>query len=315
MSMALIAASHSPLLVKAELPPAGDIQDRVEQAFGAVRKFAHDYQPTLLVIFAPDHYNGFFQDLMPPFCIGTAARAVGDYDTLSGPVSVREDYALDMVEYVQKQGIDMPYSRAMVVDHGVAQPLEELFGTLSPLPIIPVFVNGVAPPWVPVERIRRMGQAVGSYLETLDERVLVIASGGLSHDPPLPRWDETDDAGREFLLEGRNPTPEFRAARQANVIKGAAAFARGLSPIIDLNPAWDSDFMDRCASGDPTRFDTYSIEEMTREAGHSVHECRTWVGAFSALSAAGPYDVSFRFYEPIREFIAGFGIMSAQTKA
>jgi len=314
MALALIAMSHSPLLHTAVLPPPPEVQAGVDNAFATIKQFAEDYQPTLIVEFAPDHYNGFFQDLMPPYCIGTKATAVGDYYTRAGELSVHEDYALGMVDFVQKAGLDCPYSRAMVVDHGMVQPLETLYGSITAVPIVPIFVNGVAPPWVPVQNIREFGQAVGQYITTLDEKVLVIASGGLSHDPPLPRWYETDDAGRNFLLQGRNPTEEFRDARQQRVIQGAAAFAQGKLDVIDLSPEWDTQFMDDCASGQPERFDAYDIQTMTKVAGNSSHEVRTWVGAFSALSVAGPYDVPFRFYEPIREFLAGFGVMTAKTR-
>jgi 2,3-dihydroxyphenylpropionate 1,2-dioxygenase len=306
--------SHSPLLHTAELPPPPEVQAGVDQSFAAIRQFAADFDPTLVVVFAPDHYNGFFQDMMPPFCVGTKATACGDYDTAAGPLSVNESAALAMIEFVQKAGVDLAFSRHMIVDHGMVQPLDTLFSSLTAKPMVPIFVNGVAPPWVPMKQIRLFGQAVGSYLNTLDERILVVASGGLSHDPPLPRWYETDDGGRNFLLQGRNPTEEFRQARQQRVIKGAAAFAKGELPIIDLNPQWDTQFMDDCASGQPERFDGYQIDEMTKQAGNSVHEVRTWVGAFSALSQAGSFDVTYRFYHPIREFIAGFGVMAARTK-
>jgi 2,3-dihydroxyphenylpropionate 1,2-dioxygenase len=35
-------------------------------------------------LLGPDHYNGFFDELMPPFCLGTAASAVGDDGTPAG---------------------------------------------------------------------------------------------------------------------------------------------------------------------------------------------------------------------------------------
>ena len=31
------------------------------------------FDPDLVVVFGPDHFNGFFYELMPAFCIGTAA--------------------------------------------------------------------------------------------------------------------------------------------------------------------------------------------------------------------------------------------------
>jgi 2,3-dihydroxyphenylpropionate 1,2-dioxygenase len=52
--------------------------------------------------------------------------------------------------------------------------------------------------------------------------------------------------------------------------------------------------------------------QMAADAGNSAHEVRTWVAAFSALGAAGPYSVEYEYYRPIREYIAGFGVMTAR---
>jgi 2,3-dihydroxyphenylpropionate 1,2-dioxygenase len=50
---------------------------------------------------------------------------------------------------------------------------------------------------------------------------------------------------------------------------------------------------------------------MEQVAGHSAHEVRTWIAAYSALAAAGHYTVQFSYYRPIPEYIAGFGITTA----
>ena len=47
---------------------------------------------------------------------------------------------------------------------------------------------------------------------------------------------------------------------------------------------------------------------MTRIAGNSAHEVRTWIAGYAALGAAGRYSVQFSYYRPIRELIAGFGL-------
>ena len=78
--------SHSPLL---NLPgPSRDLLDDIDGAIGQAREFVEDYDPELVVIFSPDHYNGFFYKSMPPFCIGTSANGVGDYRTHAGPLNV-----------------------------------------------------------------------------------------------------------------------------------------------------------------------------------------------------------------------------------
>jgi 2,3-dihydroxyphenylpropionate 1,2-dioxygenase len=46
-------------------------------------------------------------------------------------------------------------------------------------------------------------------------------------------------------------------------------------------------------------------------AGHSAHEVRNWVAAYSALAASCDYRVTYEFYRPIKEYIAGFGISTA----
>ncbi|MEV6702634.1 3-carboxyethylcatechol 2,3-dioxygenase, partial [Streptomyces sp. NPDC051453] len=285
-------------------------------AFSSARTFVKKYDPTLVVSFAPDHYNGFFYDLMPPFCIGYEAMGVGDYGTTEGPLSVPTERAEELAQWVAEHDIDVAISRRMEVDHGAIQPLEILFGGIDTVPTIPIFVNGVAKPFVTMRRVRRLGEAIGSFLATLkNERVLVIGSGGLSHDPPVPQWATADDAARAMLLDGRHPTAAARDARQQRVIDAAKAFAAGTATIQDLNPEWDRALMTTLASADLSPIDAMTPAQMAKDGGNSAHEVRTWVAAFAALGAAGPYDVTYSFYQPIKEYIAGFGVMAARTTA
>ncbi|MEU5506094.1 3-carboxyethylcatechol 2,3-dioxygenase [Streptomyces fungicidicus] len=314
MTTALVTMSHSPLLDYAE-PPA-EVVDAVQGAFAAAREFVEDYDPTLVVSFAPDHYNGFFYDLMPPFCIGYEALGVGDYGTTEGPLNVPAERAEELAQWVAERDIDVAISRRMEVDHGAIQPLEILFGGIGTVPTIPVFVNGVAEPFVTMRRVRRLGETIGGFLATLkDERVLVVGSGGLSHDPPVPQWATAGEAARAMLLNGRHPTAAARDARQQRVIDTAKAFTAGTAAIRDLNPEWDRALMATLASGDLSPVDAMTPRQMAEDAGSSAHEVRTWVAAFAALGAAGPYEVEHSFYRPIREYIAGFGVMAARTAA
>ncbi|AKK07300.1 Catalytic LigB subunit of aromatic ring-opening dioxygenase [Corynebacterium mustelae] len=307
---ALLAMSHSPLLGIND--PGDEVTASLNDAFSRVRSFVNEFDPELIVTIAPDHYNGFFYDLMPPYCIGYEALSVGDYDSIEGPLSVPTEISEEMAQFVIDKGIDIAISRRMEIDHGAVQPIELLYDSLTAKPTVPVYVNGVARPFVPMERVRKMGQAIGEYLAGRDERILLIASGGLSHDPPVPQWATATDEQRQLLLNGRHPTAEARNNRQMNVINTAKAFARGEAEILDLNPEWDLKFMEDCAANDPTLFDAYRADDMDEQAGHSSHEVRSWVAAFSALhSAAGAYSVEFEYYKPIREYIAGFGIMIA----
>lgn len=312
MTQALVCMSHSPLLEFTD-PPA-DVKDAVAGAFEEVQRFARDFRPDIIVNFGPDHYNGFFYDLMPPFCIGYEAYGTGDYDSWDGPIAVPGQLAEDLAAHVIANDIDTAISRRMEVDHGAVQPTEIIFGGLDVVPMVPVFVNSVSRPFAKVSRVRKFGQAVGEFFRDRDERVLFIGSGGLSHDPPVPQIATATPEQREFLTVGRHPTPEARAARQQRTIDTAVAFAKGEADIMELNPEWDRAFLDVVRSGDVAGFDAYAADDMDRVAGHSSHEIRTWVAAYSALRACGPYELGYEFYRPIKEYIAGFAVTTAVLK-
>ena len=91
VTLALLAMSHSPLLEHAELD--AEVSAELEAAFAEARRFVQEFDPDVIVNFAPDHYNGFFYRLMPPFCVGYAAESIGDYGSQAGRLDVPEDLA------------------------------------------------------------------------------------------------------------------------------------------------------------------------------------------------------------------------------
>ncbi len=304
--------SHSPLL---NLPgPSRDLLDDIEGAIAQARDFVEAFDPELVVIFSPDHYNGFFYKVMPPFCIGMRANGVGDYGTHAGPLDVPESLAADCAQAILDAGVDVAVSAGMDVDHGTVQPLEKLFGVATARPVIPLFVNAIAVPLGPLHRCRALGAAVGAYLAGLDKRVLIVGSGGLSHSPPVPTLATAPPAVLERIVDGRPMTNEQRQARQAAVIDAARNFAGGDSDLQPLNPVWDHRFLEIVDDGRLTDLDQWSNSFVAYEGGSSAHEIRTWVAAFAALEAAGPYRTTLRYYKPAAELIAGFAIRTAAPK-
>ena len=312
MSVELCCVSHSPLLGLFD-PPA----DVLEEAMGAVsslREQVQRFDPELVVIFGPDHLNGFRYDVLPQFCVGTAAAAIGDYGTLAGDLDVPAELATRCLEAVLAAGVDAGMSARMSVDHAFAQPLEHLVGGLAAVPVIPVFINAAAPPLGPISRTRALGAAIGAWLATLDRRVLVVGSGGLSHDPPAPSLQGADAATFDRLVNGM--CEEDRPARQQAAIDAARRFSAGEPVVKDLAPEFDVAFQSLLAEADFDSIDRMGNDWLTEHAGKAVHEIRSWVAAFAALRAAeGAYQVGTRYYRPIPEWIVGFGAMSAAAPA
>lgn len=311
MNIQLKCLSHTPL--RGLNDPGADVVAEVDAVLASARAEVEAFDPELIVIFAPDHYNGLFYDLMPPFVIATAAESVADYQTMPGRLSIPGDLALELARHVLASDVDIALSHRLQVDHGCTQTLEELTGSLTRYPVIPIIINSVAPPFAPYRRVRKLGEAVGRFVASLGKRVLILGAGGLSHEPPVPLLSGASNEVADFLIAGRNPTPEARAARQARTIAAGKIFGTPECGLTPLNPEWDRAFMDLLANGEVDKVDAFDVEEISRTAGRSTHEVRTWVAAFAALAAAGHYTARKDYYRPINEWIAGYGVISAAT--
>src|SRR6476646_7852314 len=96
--------SHTPLIGLVDPDSATEAGARA--AIDALRADFAAFDPELVFLFAPDHYNGFFYDLMPSFCIGTAAVSIGDFGTRPGTLNVPKELASRCAEAVLDAGVD-----------------------------------------------------------------------------------------------------------------------------------------------------------------------------------------------------------------
>lgn len=307
-----ICLSHSPLLEKNRA--VATVEARFDAALKTASKAIHSWDPDLVIIFYPDHFNGFFYDLMPPFCVGIAASSVGDYGTAPGSLDVPEELALSMAKSCIADGVDVAVSYRMEVDHGAVQPVELLSGPNPLSRTIPVFINCAAPPRPGFARVRALGEAIGRWAAKTDLRIAVVASGGLSHDPPLPAMAGASPDVRAKLIDGRNVSHMARHARQSRVYNAGHEYVAGTSHLLPLNPQWDVAFLEALKQGRLNVADEWSDEEITAAGGRGFHEVRSWVAALSALSAQGPTDANIVFYEPIQEWITGMAVLTAEPK-
>lgn len=313
MERAFLGLSHSPLM--GLNPVAASVERELQAAIAAAREQVQAFAPELVVLVAPDHYNGFFNELMPPFCIGTQARSVGDYLTPPGELHVETDAALALAERLMDEGFDLAVSRRMVVDHGFAQALQLIWGSLDTPPVLPIFLNAVAQPGIPrLRRCRQLGEAIGRFLDTVPKRTLLIGSGGLSHEPPVPTLAHPDPAVRERITFRNESSPADRDAKTQRVMAAGQALAAGHDSIKPLNPQWDRRWMDALAAGgaELDALCAMSEDSIERDAGLSAHESKSWLVARSALPTGRALPCPLRHYQAIPEYIAGFGVMLLQ---
>jgi 2,3-dihydroxyphenylpropionate 1,2-dioxygenase len=302
-------------------PQRAEQEINVRAAFEKMAAEVKAFDPTLIITFGPDHFNGFFYDLMPSFCVGIRATAAGDwnYGAENNKINVPEETALHLVRRVLDEGVDVAYSYRMQADHGVTQPLHFLCdGQLDRYPTIPVFINGAAAPMPTTKRTVALGRAIGQFIKSLNlenERVLILGTGGLSHDPPTPQMGSVPPEVEEFLIAGHNPSTEARHARQAKIIAVGQKLAAGdTSVAVPLNAVWDIALLETFKNADFAAIEAMTEAEIRRDGGRGGQEVRSWIAAFAALSELGEYHMTTQVYEAISEWIAGFGIVSAELK-
>jgi 2,3-dihydroxyphenylpropionate 1,2-dioxygenase len=309
---AMVCASHTPLLMRETLA-SPVVCDSVKAAFAELAVFVRDFAPDQIIQFSPDHFHGFHYDVMPSFCVGTAARSYGDWGTAPGTLKVDENFALDLLDALREADIDAAVSFDMVVDHGFIQIWETMFGRFDDLPIIPVFVNAIGYPIPKYRRARLLGAAVGRFAAASGRRVLFAASGGLSHDPIVPRIRGASPELRNRLIGSTHFGPEEQALRERAVHDAGAAAARGEGPCRPLNPDWDRRFLGMLAMRDWTSIDALTAADVERDAGAGANEVLAWVAAAAATeAAAGNYEMVQQSYQAIPGWIAGMAVIAAR---
>jgi len=318
MSTLLTCASHSPLLYCYDKEP--DDWAELQQAHAERVAAVSDFDPDLVFAFGADHFNGFFLKLMPSFCIGLDAEAVGDIGGFEGTLDVPRAEAVDAVQFVRAADVDVAASYKMTIDHGFSQTITNMLGGLSAKPTIPIFINCIAPPLVPFRRSRLLGEAIGKYAKTLDRKVLFLASGGMSHHPTryYPEIGEgADDVAAWQLSGGDDPeslSPQQWIDRLEEMhIEGAKMITRGerTAEHMRLNAAADARFLEVLTSGDLSQFDGWVPTEVVKEAGIGSMELHTWIAATAAHLAAGGGAPTTDFYSVAPELGIAAGIVHA----
>lgn len=314
MSVKLICVSHTPLLNFAS--PPEEVKNSTYASFQKLANEVQEYDPTLIIVYGPDHFNGFFYELMPSFCLGIRAQAAGDWNYGPGPINVPETKAIQLLDYCLDHGIDLSYSYRMQIDHGFTQPLHLLCNSqLGQYPVIPIFINCAAEPLPKMSRVIEVGRIIGNYLKTLDERILIIGTGGLSHDPPTPSIRTAPPEVQEFLIAGRNPTPEARAERQNKIVAVGQQMVDGdKRAALPLNSKWDKELLEKYSNADFEYFAKMTTSDIRINGGRGGQEIRTWSAAFASLAAFGEYNAEVIYYDLIPEWLVAMGMMKAEPK-
>ncbi len=183
--------------IEAELTPEAMSAhaQRCDAAIGALRDRLAQWAPDTVVILGDDQNENILRDNMPPFTIfiedevdaTLKFRYLGEKETdqmtryrVDGPL------ANELVTGLMGQGFDPAWSRETRYHAGLGHAFGRVLKFLMPeadRAIIPVMVNTYFPPAPSAKRCFDFGAALGRLIaaSTIARRVVMIASGGLSH--------------------------------------------------------------------------------------------------------------------------------------
>ncbi|MEU0485808.1 AmmeMemoRadiSam system protein B [Streptosporangium sp. NPDC006013] len=301
-----IGASHSTLMNTNwdEVAHQEDAQ-RFRAGLGEARELVEAARPDAVVVIGSNHFRGFFLDLMPAFTVGVAeCVGSGESGTPGGPLPVDTELARKLMWSLSDADFDAAFSLRLQVDHGITHALQYLLPDLD-VPIVPVVMNMFAPPLPSLARCDAFGAELRRAIESdgQDKRVLVVASGGLSHRLPWPKWFSAMSDDDRFLVEawlnGRDSWKDYEVRRRQIILAAES----------DINPEFDRRFLELLLEGDLSEILAKSAAEIEAEAGNGAQEIRSWVAMSRAV---GPAKGRVLAYEPIDKWITGMAVAALE---
>ena len=184
-------------------------------------------KPDIAVVIFNDHGNSFFLDRIPTLALGVseeyplADEGWGPRALPSFPGAA--DFAWHLADQMVEHHFDPLICRELRVDHGMQVPMELVFGRPEawPVKVVPILINTIQYPIPTPRRMWDLGRLLRRAIESYpgNERVLVMGTGGLSHQLQGARAGFMNPkADRDWIANiGPNPDRYRDMTREAYV--------------------------------------------------------------------------------------------------
>jgi hypothetical protein len=180
------------------------------------RDWMAEVAPDVCIVVYNDHASAFSLEVIPTFALGLADEfPPADEGYGPRPVPVvhgHPEMAWHVAESLILDEFDLTLVNEMPVDHGLTVPLSVMFGQPEawPCKVIPLCVNVVQYPPPTGRRCYRLGQAIRRAVDAFeaDERVVVLGTGGMSHQLQAERAGFINVHFDTAFLDGLVADPE-----------------------------------------------------------------------------------------------------------
>ncbi len=171
-----------------------------EEAFAVLRADLEQAKPDVLIVVANDQFVNFFWNNIPTFFVTTADEVKGQFTRHKFQYRNHKDLGRAIVRAGMQNGIDFSFGEHIELQHTQVVPLYFLLREPK-IPILPIYVNTWVDPAPSPGRCYKVGQVIREVADHSDQRVAILATGGLSHFPGSPRIGEIDTSFDHRLLE------------------------------------------------------------------------------------------------------------------
>lgn len=178
---------------------------RVYEGMKEIGRRVRAARPDVLVIVSSDHLMNFKLELQVPLIIGAADdyEPWGDMDIPKIRFPGHREFSEGLLAFAWSQGIDIAKAAELRPDHGLAIP-NAIVNPEGKIPVVPLLINTAM---TPVPSPRR-GWAVGDLLRRyvaemrpVDERVVLLGAGGLSHWICMERQGEVNVSWDHWVMD------------------------------------------------------------------------------------------------------------------
>ncbi len=299
------AVSHAAFMLRAWEKAPQETRDQVAAGYREVSRRLYASRPDFVLLIGSDHYQSFFIDNMPAFCLGlgNTSKGWGEAGIPPYELAIASTPAQNILEGLLERNFDVAYGRNMPLDHAFMTPIHLLMADAD-IPVVPLFQNCVAPPLPTVARCLQLGGALRECIDQLDDklRVALIATGGLSHEVPLVDWRSLGNSARDsawlhYMSRGRHGDSEQLQA----TIQGEMA-RWGANNLGRIDEDFDREILSLLATGKYSDLAHHSFEQINERAGNGGQEIRNWATAAGALPGTTAETL---FYAPTSQWLTG----------
>jgi aromatic ring-opening dioxygenase catalytic subunit (LigB family) len=207
--VAAMAMTHSPGLTGWFTRAPQEHQQLALQAIAEMRRRLEAARPDVLVMFSNDHLLNWPMNNIPEYTVGIGEEHVGPADWFDEWLGMEKyrvpghpTLARFVVNEAARRGLALSYLRAMQFDDGISVPTHYL-NPDARFALVPVTMNCTVPPIPSTIRAYEVGCVLREVMHAFPgrDRIAVIATGGLSHEPGGPRYFWVDETFDRWFLD------------------------------------------------------------------------------------------------------------------